>query len=65
LLFFPAAGNSNGTDLGSAGSRGLYWSSTLYSGNTGHAYGLDFNSSDANPEYCYDRYLMDYKYQVS
>lgn len=47
-VFFPAAGNFNGTSLNERGESGYYWSSTYFSAI--EAYNLDFNSSDANPE---------------
>ncbi len=54
-LFFPAAGGSNGTDLRSAGSRGYYWSSTLYSST--NAYNLRFSSSNVYPQTNGYRYI--------
>ena len=45
-IFLPAAGyryGSGGLDL--AGSRGYYWSSSLYSSNTSHAWGFGINSN--------------------
>ena len=60
LLFFPAAGNGNGTSLNNAGSRGLYWSSSL-SADTELAYGLGSSSSYVNPQGLNYRY---YGYSV-
>lgn len=45
-LFFPAAGNYNGTSLNHRGSHGNYWSSTYYS--AANARGLSFDSSNVN-----------------
>jgi len=50
LLFFPAGGNGNGTNLVDAGSRGYYWSSTFGSDSTGYAFSQSFNPSDVHPE---------------
>lgn len=47
-LFFPAAGNYNGTSLISRRSSGYYWSSTYYSATS--ALFLYFNSSIVNPQ---------------
>lgn len=48
-LFFPAAGDYNGTSLNNRGSVGYYTSSTYYSPSD--ARGLNFNSADVNPEF--------------
>lgn len=56
LLFFPAAGRGGDGDLRGAGSTGRYWSSTLYSDDTGTAYYLNFISGFVYPQYCYYRY---------
>ena len=54
-IFFPAAGNYDGTTLGSRGSIGYYWSSSCYSATS--AYNLGFGSSGVNPQnYYYRRY---------
>ena len=50
LLFFPAAGFGNVTDLYSAGALGFYWSSSLYSGVTDRACNLTFNSDRVSPQ---------------
>lgn len=47
-VFFPAAGIFDETSLDDRGSGGYYWSSSYYSAI--EAGGLDFNSSDADPE---------------
>ena len=47
-IFFPAAGNYNGTSLNSRGSHGLYWSST-WSSET-NARSLSFYSTGLNPQ---------------
>lgn len=57
VLFFPAAGDGNGTVLINAGSRGYYWSSSLSSGNTDYAYYLRFSSGDVYPHDLDYRYL--------
>ena len=46
-IFFPAAGRGSGTSLDDAGSRGLYWSRSLYSSADG--YFLYFSSSRVYP----------------
>ena len=43
-IFLPAAGYRFGSSLKYAGSRGLYWSSSLFTDNPYYAYVLDFNS---------------------
>ena len=43
-IFLPAAGYRNDSSLYSAGSFGLYWSSSLYSYDPDRAYGLGFYS---------------------
>ena len=43
-IFLPAAGYRNDSELDSAGSRGYYWSSSLYTGNTVDAWNLYFGS---------------------
>lgn len=47
-LFFPAAGNYNGTSLNNRGSNGNYWSSSWISAT--NARNLNFNSSSVNPQ---------------
>ena len=47
-LFFPAAGNYNGTTLNNEGSNGNYWSSSFNSAT--NAYNLNFNSSGVHPQ---------------
>ena len=46
-IFFPASGNRNGTGLSSRGSRGYYWSASLYSQTYG--YSLRFRSTGVLP----------------
>lgn len=43
-IFLPAAGSRDGTSLGSAGSYGYYWSSSLGSDDPSSAYNLYFSS---------------------
>lgn len=47
-VFFPAAGNYDGTSLGSRGTAGYYWSSSWSSG--ANAYSLYSNSSSVLPQ---------------
>jgi hypothetical protein len=47
-IFFPAAGNYNGTTLNNRGTNGNYWSSGFNSAS--NAYNLNFNSSEVNPQ---------------
>lgn len=47
-LFFPAAGNYNGTSLVSRGQRGYYWSSSYYSALA--AYVLAFTSTNVSSQ---------------
>ena len=46
-IFFPASGNRHGTGLYGRGSRGRFWSASLYSQTYG--YSLDFNSGGVTP----------------
>ena len=48
-VFLPAAGYRRGTDVGSVGSSGYYWSATP--GGTYDAYDLYFVSNYLNPQY--------------
>ena len=58
VLFFPAAGDGNGTNLINADSCGYYWSSSLSSVNTDYAYYLlRFSSGDVYPR------DLDYRYR--
>ena len=50
-LFLPAAGYRSNSYLNGAGSRGFYWSSSLYTDYPGYAWILYFNS-----DYCYVGY---------
>lgn len=45
-LFLPAAGYRDRDELYYAGSRGYYWSSSLYAGSPNGAWNLDFDSGD-------------------
>ena len=54
-IFLPSAGFRNNSDLCDVGSYGIYWSSSLYSGNPGFAYYVGFNS-----EYVYRTYISRY-----
>ena len=47
-VFFPAAGNYNGTSLNGRGSNGVYWSSSWISAT--NARYLGFNSSSVDPQ---------------
>ena len=48
-IFFPAAGNYDGTTLYYRGSYGYYWSASRYSDSDG--FNLSFNSGNVNPQY--------------
>ena len=55
-VFFPAAGDGDGTSLNGRGSYGYYWSSSWYSSD--YAYYMYFGSSSVNPQSnYYRRYL--------
>lgn len=45
-LFLPAAGRRWGSSLGRAGGWSYYWSSSLFTGSPGYAWGFHFNSVD-------------------
>ena len=47
-IFFPAAGNYNGTSLSGRGSNGLYWSSSWISATDARS--LGFDSSGVGPQ---------------
>ena len=47
-IFFPAAGNYNGTSLNNRGTNGNYWSSTWNSET--NARNMNFNSTGVNPQ---------------
>ena len=49
-VFLPAAGRRNGTDVGTVGSRGYYWSSTPNEVFEDYAYSMSFNSGNANTD---------------
>lgn len=55
-IFLRASGGRNDDGLYYHGSRGLYWSRSLFSGNTGCARNLDFYSGDVYPTYVNYRY---------
>ena len=55
-IFLPAAGCRSDSSLNHAGSRGNYWSSSLYTSDSGYAYNLYFNSSDVDWNYSYRYY---------
>ncbi|MCQ2202241.1 MAG: hypothetical protein MJZ27_09155 [Bacteroidales bacterium] len=50
-IFIPAAGCRYGEGLDLEGSYGIYWSSTLDSGDASGAYYLDFGSDYVSPDY--------------
>lgn len=52
-IFLPAAGFRNGGGLSYAGSRGFYWSSSLYSDNSSDACFLNFYSDLVNWSYIF------------
>ena len=53
-VFLPAAGYRDGTTVNSVGSRGFYWSSTVY--NAINAYSVCFNKDGLGPADYYYRY---------
>lgn len=55
-LFLPAAGYRFGSELYSAGSYGSYWSSSLYAGYPGGAWGFYFYSDGQGMNDYYYRY---------
>ena len=55
-IFFPASGRRYGGDLYSHGSRGYFWSRTLYSSSTDYARYLYFYSGSVDPTDYYYRY---------
>ena len=48
-IFFPAAGDYDGSTLYSRGTYGIYWSSGFYSASD--AYDLFFSSTGVSPQY--------------
>ena len=54
-LFFPACGCCDDGSVYSVGSRGDYWSSSLYSSSVQNAYILYFSSGSVNWQNYYDR----------
>ena len=55
-IFLPAAGNRDGTSSNNVGSRGYYWSSTVYESNSYYAYSLYFYSGSKSTDYYYRDY---------
>lgn len=56
-VFFPAAGNRNGSGVRSVGSYGYYWSSSLIEESENNARDLSFSEKDATwYDYDYRRY---------
>ena len=56
-VFLPAAGDRiNGTSISSAGSQGLYWSSTSYTTDSNPAYCIKFGSNSLNTNEFYYRF---------
>lgn len=51
VLFFPAAGGTNLGSMVNVGSKGYYWSSSLYSSNVLRGHLLYFNSSSVDWRY--------------
>lgn len=54
-LFFPAAGDYDGTSINTRGSSGFYWPSTYFSATNARC--LYFNGSNVIPQYNYSRRL--------
>ena len=50
-IFLPTTGYRDNADLYSAGSLGIYWSSSLNETRTRHAWGMTFNSVGADRSY--------------
>ena len=50
-IFLPAAGHRSGTSLYEVGSRGDYWSRSLFTGHMVYAHGLYFHSGSIGREY--------------
>ena len=55
-IFLPAAGSRDGTDPYGAGTRGRYWSSSLFTVRPSYAEYLIFNSVNVNTNYYYRHY---------
>lgn len=49
LVFLPAAGARDGSEVGTVGSRGFYWSSTAF--DEGKAYNVAFQSGPVLPDF--------------
>ena len=56
-VFFPASGKVTVSSLGYGGAQGYYWSSSLYSSNTGSAYYMLVDPSHVCPSYYYSPYF--------
>ena len=56
-VFLPAAGRRNGSSVDYAGSRGIYWSTSIYSSDTRYAYVVFFYSGNFNPTSFNSRYF--------
>ena len=56
-IFLPAAGDRYGTNLFNAGSKGCYWSASLYDDYPFSAWFIVFGSSHVNPFLRTDRYF--------
>ena len=54
-VFFPASGYVRVTSLGTGGTVGSYWSSSLNTSDTDCAYSLDFCTPDVSPSYSSNR----------
>lgn len=66
-IFLPAAGYRDDTSLDSAGSRGYYWSCSLYTNNSYSGYYLYFDSSSINTSgynRCYGRSVRPVRVQT-
>ena len=49
IVFLPAAGHRDGSNVSLVGFSGYYWSSTAYGDSGTSAYGVDFNWSGVSP----------------
>lgn len=56
VVFLPAAGYRNNTNLNNAGSNGNYWSASLNENNPNNARNCNFNSSNVNTDNNNNRY---------
>lgn len=55
-IFLPAAGGRSGTNLGSLGTGGYYWSSSLDTSDPQYGWGLSIDSNNANTYHGYRYY---------